>query len=132
MISNKLQTCFFAILLVLISCSGHAVQLDVTSYDKSHMEIVESGFKQFKQSFLNSSDKQKKSLLYCLERYVDPYYSSQIDYEKALYDWLLTLLDSNESVPVKEHALDVLLWDDSRDFYDCEIAADGKLKCHVQ
>ena len=114
--------------LVLASCT-EINDLQVISYDESHMQIVESGFDNLKFHFERSSDKEKASLLFCLERYVDPYYQSQIDYEPKLYSWLQDVIEGIEEVTVKESALDVLLWDSSKDWYLCEISNSGKLVC---
>lgn len=105
------------------------MEVSVTSYDESHMKIVDSGFVNFKKRFYESELTEKNSLLFCLERYVDPYFKSSIDYETELYDWLFELLQSDESKSVKEHALDVLLWDSSREMSLCEITDDGELDC---
>lgn len=103
--------------------------MEATSYDEKHMTIVESGFEELKSHFHSNDSKEKASLLFCLERYVDPYYESKINYEAELYNWLSKLLRSDESVSVKEHALDVLMWDSSRNMHACEINSFGELEC---
>lgn len=123
--------CKFSLALVVLifSSVSKGLEMRTTSYDESHMKIVESGFNKFKDHFAKSSDEDKNSLLFCLERYVDPYFEATVDYESELYDWLFELLGSDEPIRVKEHALDVLTWDESRNMSACEINSDGALDC---
>lgn len=113
--------------ILSFSCSSE--QFTSITYDESHTKIVDSGFENFKSTFNNVSAKEKNSLLFCLERYVDPYYSSSINYEKELYDWLVTVIIGEENINVKQSALDLLLWDSSRDADECELTDEGKLIC---
>lgn len=117
------------LILILFNTFARGFVVQSTSYDESHVKIVDSGFTEFKAHFRIGGDEEKNSLLFCLERYVDPYFEATIDYETELYDWLFVLLSSNESVTVKEHALDVLTWDSSREMHACEINTDGELDC---
>ena len=117
------------VFLIMFSLSCFSTEYQKVTYNKSHIKIVESGFKSFKLAFQNASDSEKNSLLFCLERFVDPYYSNSITYEKELYDWLVKMLNSKESVAVKENSLDLLTWDSNRRAIECEILKDGKLLC---
>lgn len=119
----------FFIVLVIFCLPANAIEVQRTFYDSSHIHVVESGFEEMKKQFFEGSNEQKNSLLFCLERYVDPYYTSTIDYEKELFDWLLLVIEGDEVLVVKENALDLLSWDSRRDNIECEIYSTGKLIC---
>jgi len=123
---SKLASLVF-IFMFPLSCFSSEYQS--ITYDKSHVEIVESGFNSFKMAFQKANENEKNSLLFCLERFVDPYYSDSIEYEKELYDWLVIILNSKESLTVKENSLDVLIWDSTRQAIECKISSDGLLLC---
>lgn len=117
-------------ILFLLTCSNlQARELYYSSYDESHMKIVESGFQSFMEHFSNSDVEQKGSLLLCLDRYLDPYIQSDITYKEELYAWLEALVESDEELIIKEEALALLAWHPDQNYVDCEITETGSLAC---
>ena len=61
-------------------------------YDDSHQKIVESGISAIKNVLFGNDTAEIKSLLLCLDFYLDPYYQNTLPYENEIYDLLQELI----------------------------------------
>lgn len=57
-------------------------------YDDSHEKIVESGISAIKRVLFGNNTSEIKSVLLCLDFYLDPYYKNTLSYETEIYDLL--------------------------------------------
>jgi len=83
-------------------------RVDFITYTKEHSSIVKSDIKGISEILRGTDTAEKRSLLFCLDKYLDPYYG----YNLPFFDDIITLLqeqlfitDSNE---VKEDILQLL------------------------
>jgi hypothetical protein len=58
------------------------------TYSQNHREIVESGSEAVKKRLTEADYDEKRSLLFCLDRYLDPYYG----YNLPFFDEIILLL----------------------------------------
>lgn len=79
-----------------------------TTYTKEEMNIVEAGLSGVWQILMGTDVAQKCSLLFCLDRYLDPYYGYHLDYEEELLELLETVVVSPNALEVREDALELL------------------------
>ena len=54
------------------------------SYSKEEMNIVEGGISGIQRVLMGSDSDQKRSLLFCLDRYMDPYYGYQLPFREEI------------------------------------------------
>ena len=65
-------------------------------YDDSHKKIVESGISAIREVLFDNNTSEIKSLLLCLDFYLDPYYKNTLSYETEIYDLLQELVLSSQ------------------------------------
>lgn len=61
-------------------------------YDDSHQKIVESGISEIKKVLFGNNTSEIRSVLLCLDFYLDPYYKNTLSYETEIYDLLQELV----------------------------------------
>lgn len=67
------------------------------TYSKTQNDIVESGIDSIKGVFKENDKHEIRSLLFCLDKYLDPYYRYNLAYEKEIFDLLqIQLLIQND------------------------------------
>ena len=52
------------------------------AYTKDEMNIVESGVEEIQKVLMGTDLAAKRSLLFCLERYLDPYYGYELPFKE--------------------------------------------------
>ena len=81
----------------------------IVTYSKHEKEIVRQGIDSIRSVLFGGDESSKRSLLLCLDWFMDPYYGQDIS---GIEDELITALQevvvSDESFSVKEDALDLL------------------------
>ena len=65
-------------------------------YDESHKKIVESGISSIRSVLCGSDVSEIKSVLLCLDLYLDPYYENTLTFEMEIYDLLQELVISSQ------------------------------------
>lgn len=78
------------------------------SYDRRHMELVESGIEPLSYALYNETEEEKASILLCLDRYLDPYFGYNLPYESEIIILLQHILFEDNSMDIKEDILDLL------------------------
>lgn len=78
------------------------------TYSKKEKDIVEKGITSIQEVLLGTDDNAKASLLFCLDKYLDPYYGYNLSYENEIYDLLETVVVSPNTVDIREDALNLL------------------------
>ena len=103
-------------------------EVDSVFYDETQIKVMEAGIAEIAKYIDGSKTKEIRSLLLCLDKYLDPYYGYELPYEKEIYDILESLLKTSKDLNVKEDALNFLQMYSDRDYENCEIAESGELK----
>lgn len=78
------------------------------SYSKEEMNIVEGGISGIQKVLMGSDSDQKRSLLFCLDRYMDPYYGYQLPFREEIIKLLETVVVSPNENDVIEDALQLM------------------------
>lgn len=80
-----------------------------TEYTENDRNIVRSGIESIKKELLGDNTDRKRSMLFCLDWFMDPYYGQDISaFKTELTDLLQTMIISENAVDVKEDALELL------------------------
>lgn len=79
-----------------------------TTYSEKEKNIVKNGITAIQKVLMGTDSDAKLSLLFCLDRYLDPYFGYKLPYEKEIYDLLETVIISPNILSVKEDAIDLL------------------------
>ena len=78
------------------------------SYGSEQIKIVEGGIDAIGMALYNGSEEEKASILFCLDRFLDPYYGYHLPYESDIFVLLQNLLFEENSNAIKEDILDLL------------------------
>lgn len=93
-------------------------EIDFVTYTKKHTSVVENGINSISE-VLNSTDiTEKRSLLFCLDKYLDPYYGYTLPYFDDIIMLLQEQLFLTDTKEVKEDILQLLI-DYSKNSLDC-------------
>ena len=82
--------------------------IKVVSYSKEEMNIVEGGISEIQKVLMGSDSEKKRRLLFCLDRYMDPYYGYHLPFQEELIKLLETVVVSANENDVIEDALQLL------------------------
>jgi hypothetical protein len=81
------------------------IKVEIVTYSQNHNSIVKSGINAIKQTLSGKDTAEKRSLLLCLDKYLDPYYGYNLPY----FDNIITLLQEQLfSTDIKEIKIDIL------------------------
>ncbi|MDE7279914.1 MAG: hypothetical protein K2N26_09350 [Oscillospiraceae bacterium] len=83
--------------------------MSVVTYGKSQLDLINSGFGEVSVVLRSGSEDEKASLLFCLEKFFDPYFNSKLPYEDELAVLLQEMLFENNSDSIVEDIVQ-LLW----------------------
>jgi len=75
---------------------------DYVAYDANHSEIVKSGINTIIEYFTKADLNKKRSLLLCLDKYLDPYFGYNLTYFDEIVVFLQQQLFSNNDLEVME------------------------------
>jgi hypothetical protein len=129
MFERKLMRRLTFILLFLVT-PLHAFELvDVVKYERRHSKIVESGQEAIFSFYKNNSIEEKRSLLLCLDMYLNPYYDYNLSYAKNIFIWLDAELKKSTNLKLKEDIFELLRSYSNLGYEDCEISENGDLIC---
>jgi hypothetical protein len=87
------------------------------TYTKKHVEIVTNGLLSINEVLNSTNVSEKRSILFCLDKYLDPYYGYNLSYFDDIILLLQKHLCMKEEKEVKEDILQ-LLTDYSKDSLD--------------
>lgn len=80
-------------------------EVDFVTYTKDHSAIVKSGINAISEVLEGTDIGEKRSLLFCLDKYLDPYYGYNLPY----FDEIIILLQQQLFlIDVKEVKVDIL------------------------
>jgi len=78
------------------------------SYSKDHISIVERGIKSIEEVLISGALEEKRSILFCLDRYYDSYYGYKLDFIDELTDVLQNQLFIEDNADVIEDIFSLL------------------------
>lgn len=82
--------------------------MDFISYSDREMDIVKNGIQAIGAVLLGTDSEAKRRLLFCLDRFLDPYYGYELPYEREIVVMLEKVIISPNALEVKEDALELL------------------------
>lgn len=80
----------------------------ITTYSNHEMEIVKQGLSAVKEVLLGPDMEAKNRLLFFLDRFLDPWFGYELPDRGEIIDLLQTVVISQNSISVKEAALQLL------------------------
>ena len=79
------------------------------TYTKKECNIVENGIDAIKKVLLNNSNENDKlNILFCLDKYLDPYFKYNLPYEEEIFKILQEIIISENTLDTKEEAINLL------------------------
>lgn len=82
--------------------------LTTVRYDQRQTEIVESGAEAIEACLRDSDDAGRRSLLFCLDKYLDPYFGYELPYAEEIFGILQREVLRKRSTHVKEDAYELM------------------------
>lgn len=78
------------------------------TYGENEKHIVEAGVSKIKEALFGDDINLIRSLLFCLDLYLDPFYKKTLPYEDDIYDLLQELVVTSDNDDVIEDALQLI------------------------
>ena len=79
-----------------------------TQYGKNHAYVVEAGIDSIKSNYDSSDFEEKRSLLLCLDRFLDPYHKYELPYAVEIFEWLKNEFDNTQYMTIKEDIFELV------------------------
>jgi len=79
------------------------------TYSDDEMEIVRNGIDAIRNAFQTRDEQGKLNLLFCLDRYLDPWFGYKLPYANDIFCLLEWVVISDESFEVAEDAMDLIM-----------------------
>jgi hypothetical protein len=83
-----------------------------TEYNENHCEIVEAGIESIMSHYQAFDIGERRALLFCMERYLDPYYENELPHAESTVKWLEQEFYRTKSNEIKEDIFDLLQYVD--------------------
>lgn len=83
-------------------------KVDFVTYTKEHSSIVKGGIKGISEVLKGTDTAEKRSLLFCLDKYLDPYYGYNLPFFDDIIILLQEQLFMTNSKEIKEDILQLL------------------------
>ena len=80
----------------------------IVTYGKSHMDIVQAGVDAIKEVLFFGSEAEKESMVFCLDRYLDPYFGYKLPCQNEIIALLQECLFRPNPTALKEDILHML------------------------
>ncbi len=75
------------------------------AYSDKENEVIRQGIGAIRAYFANANEQEKKDLLFCLDRFLDPWFGYDLPYAEEIWRFLEEIVISDEILDVKEDAL---------------------------
>ncbi len=82
--------------------------MSFSQYNQYHCEIVESGIDSMVSFYGMHGDDEKRSILLCLDRYLDPYYKNDLPHKSQIFKWLESEFQKTENIEIKEDIFELI------------------------
>ena len=80
----------------------------MVTYNKKHEDIVKKGIDAIEKVLKGSNVAEKESLLFCLDKYLDPWFGYDLPRKKEILELVQYVVIDSNSQGVKEGALQLL------------------------
>lgn len=77
-------------------------------YGEKEKAVIDSGFENVKAVLLGDDTDSARRVLFCLDRYLDPYHKSRLPYEEKLYELLEQIVISSDEDGIVDDCLQLL------------------------
>lgn len=79
------------------------------TYSEQEETVIRAGMDAIRRYFRNADEQSKRNLLFCLDKFLDPYFGYQLPYTAEIFRFLEELVISpEESTDIAEDALDLI------------------------
>ena len=78
------------------------------TYSDSEEAVIRQGTDAIRAYFAQADEQGKKNLLFCLDKYLDPWFGYDLPYAEEIFRFLEEIVISGESPDVAEDALDLI------------------------
>ncbi|MDE5778028.1 MAG: hypothetical protein K2I10_05920 [Lachnospiraceae bacterium] len=78
------------------------------TYDDTHKAIVEKGIDSIRQILFSDDKAMIRSVLFCLDYYLDPYYKNRLSYENEIFELLQEVAVSSRDDEVIDDCLQLI------------------------
>lgn len=83
-------------------------EVKVITYTKKHAEIIKNGIGSISEVLNGTDVEEKRSLLFCLDKYLDPYYGYNLPNSDEIFLLLQQQLFLSDSKEIKEDIIQLL------------------------
>ncbi|WP_132416993.1 hypothetical protein [Paenibacillus albiflavus] len=83
-------------------------ECNFVTYNKSHEEIINNGIEAISDYLIRANESEKRSLLLCLDKFLDPYYGYKLTYFNEIIILLQKNLFVDHSKVVKEDLIQLI------------------------
>ena len=81
---------------------------EIVEYTDKHCSVVEEGFNAITHFYEAANKQNKRSLLLCLDQYLDPYYEHNLSDSKEIFSWLKILNEQTIDEDISEDIIELL------------------------
>ena len=83
-------------------------KVHMVTYNENHIAIVKDGISSIKSVLKGNNFQEKESLLFCLDKYLDPWYGYNLPYANEIFELLEYVVIEPNNKDIKEEALHLL------------------------
>ena len=83
-------------------------KVHTVTYDESHEKIVLAGISAIKTVLEGNNSNEKEKLLFCLDKYLYPYYGYNLSYANDIFEMLEKIVIEPNTKNVKDEAIHLL------------------------
>ena len=103
-------------------------EVNVVQYDSTQCEIVESGIDSIAHAFEKGSFAEKRSLLLCLDKYLDPYFQYNLPHAPEIFAWLEEEFYRIDNPTIKQEVYELVSWYSDIKLKGYQLDRQGRLK----
>ncbi|MET1257382.1 hypothetical protein [Aliikangiella maris] len=118
------------LLLFIFQFSYASGNVDLVQYTQKHIDVVESGKDAIFSFYKSNGLEEKRAILLCLDKYLDPYYKLELSDSDKIFKWLESELSKSSNLRLKEDIFQLLQSYSDLGYDDCEMSDNGNISCN--
>ena len=91
----------------------NAREVKAVTYGDEQIKLIENGIDGVDDVIFGDDKTAVRSMLFALERYLDPYYNCPLPYRERMYDSLHRLLTTTDDDDIIDDVLDLMMYEDN-------------------